>query len=238
MKRMGWPRARWALWGAGVLLALTGCALQTPATPKAPAGNYAVGRAQLVLPAGSWADLGAADEAWAAMPAPAAKVVLRSRALVLRGPQRETLAVLLVRTNASNLFWKPVTWGVGCPRELDVLMRDDASGSPDRLDCLRLRRNADAQQWLQRTKPETQAWLERNRLQPHRGYSHLSYRFATEDGGFVELQVVADQRLLQTETGSQVRQQRAWALAVASAARDSLSSLDGQLVMPAFPGSP
>lgn len=172
------------------------------------------------------------------MPAAAAKVVLRSRALVLRGPQRETLAVLLVRTNASNLFWKPVTWGVGCPRELDVLMRDDASGSPDRLDCLRLRRNADAQQWLQRTKPETQAWLERNRLQPQRAYSHLSYRFATEDGGFVELQIVADQRLLQTETGSQVRQQRAWALAVASAARDSLSSLDGQLVVPAFPGSP
>lgn len=238
MKSMGWLLARRALWGVGVLLALSGCALQTQTALTAPAVNYAVGRAQLVLPAGAWADLGSGDEAWASMPAAAAKVALRSRALVLRGPQRETLAVLLVRTNASNLFWKPVAWGVGCPRELDVLMRDDASGSPDRLDCLRLRRNADAQQWLQRTRPDTQAWLERNQLLPHRGYSHLSYRFATEDGGFVELQIVADQRLLQTETGSQIRQQRAWALAVASAARDSLSSLDGQLVLPTFPGSP
>ncbi len=234
MKKMGWPRARWSLWGAAGLLALTGCALQAPAVP---AGVYAVGRAQIALPAGAWADLGADNEAWIPMPASAAKVVLRSRALVLRGPQRETLAVLLVRTNASNLFWKPVDWGMPCPRELDVLMRDDAAGSPDRLDCLRLRRNADAQQWLQRSKPETQAWLERNRLLPRLPYSHLSYRFATADGGFVELQIVADQRLLQPEAGSQARLQRNWALAVASAARDSLSSLNGELILPPFPGA-
>lgn len=234
MKSMGWPLARRALWGAGVLLALSGCALQPPIAPTV---NYAVGRAQVVLPAGAWADLGAGDEAWAPMPVAAARVALRSRALVLRGPQRQTLAVLLVRTNASNLFWKPVAWGVGCPRELDVLMRDEASGSPYRLDCLRLRRNADAQQWLQRTRPETQAWLVRNHLLPGLTYSHLSYRFATEDGGFVELQIVADQRLLQSEAGSQVRQQRNWVLAVASAARDSLSSLGGELILPAFPGA-
>ncbi|MNE35579.1 hypothetical protein D3C80_1293500 [compost metagenome] len=54
----------------------------------------------------------------------------------------------------------------------------------------------------------------------------------------MELQIIADQRLLQTEAGSQARQQRSWALAVANAARDSLSSLDGALILPAFPGSP
>jgi len=159
------------------------------------------------------------------------------RALVLRGAKQEPLAVVLVRTNASNLFWKPVTWGINCPRELDVLLFDEAAGSPDRMDCLRLRRNAQAQQWLKRSKPETQAWLERHQQLPVLPYSHLSYRFATEDGGMVELQILADQRLLQPEKGSQWRLQRDWALAVASAARDSLSSLDGELKLPPFPGS-
>lgn len=229
MKRMG---ARFALLGAGVLLVLAGCATQTSTAPIA--GHYKAGRAQLALPAGAWSDLGAADEAWAPL---GAKVALQSRALVLHGAKQEPLAVVLVRSNASNLFWRSVSWGVSCPRELDVLMFDEAAGSPDRMDCLRLRRNAQAQQWLQRSKPETQAWLERRKQLPQLPYSHLSYRFATEDGGMVELQILADQRLLQPEKGSQARQLRDWAQAVANAARDSLSSIDGALVLPPFPGS-
>jgi len=232
MKRMG---ARFALLGAGVLLVLAGCATQKSSVPSA--GHYAAGRAQLALPAGAWADLGAADEAWAPLPSAGAQVALQSRALVLQGAKQEPLAVVLVRSNASNLFWRSVSWGVSCPRELDVLMFDEAAGSPDRMDCLRLRRNAQAQQWLKRTKPETQAWLEQRRQLPQLPYSHLSYRFATEDGGMVELQILADQRLLQPEKGSQGRQLRDWAQAVASAARDSLSSIDGALVLPPFPGS-
>lgn len=232
MKRMG---ARFALLGAGVLLVLAGCATQKSSVPSA--GHYAAGRAQLALPAGAWADLGAADEAWAPLPNAGAQVALKSRALVLQGAKQEPLAVVLVRSNASNLFWRSVSWGVSCPRELDVLMFDEAAGSPDRMDCLRLRRNAQAQQWLKRTKPETQAWLEQRRQLPQLPYSHLSYRFATEDGGMVELQILADQRLLQPEKGSQGRQLRDWAQAVASAARDSLSSIDGALVLPPFPGS-
>jgi hypothetical protein len=231
MKKTG---ARWALWGAGVVLALAGCATQTASAPAA--GQYTAGRAQLALPAGAWTDLGAADDAWAPLPS-SDSVALQSRALVLKGAKQEPLAVVLVRTNTSNLFWRPVTWGLNCPRELDVLMFDDAAGSPDRMDCLRLRRNAQAQQWLKRTKPETQAWLERRQQLPALPYSHLSYRFATEDGGMVELQILADQRLLQPEKGSQGRQLRDWAQAVASAARDSLSSINGELVLPAFPGA-
>lgn len=226
MKKMG---ARCALWGVGLVLALAGCATQTATAPAA--GQYAAGRAQLALPAGAWTDLGAADEAWAPLPS-SSPVALQSRALVLKGPKQEPLAVVLVRTNASNLFWRSVSWGLSCPRELDVLMFDEAAGSPDRMDCLRLRRNAQAQQWLKRTKPETQAWLEQRQQLPKLPYSHLSYRFATEDGGMVELQILADQRLLQ-----QGRQLRDWAQAVASAARDSLSSINGELVLPAFPGS-
>ena len=228
-------RARCALWGAGLLLALAGCATHTASSP--PAGHYTAGRAQLVLPAGAWSDLGAADDAWAPLPSSAA-VALQSRALVLKGAKQEPLAVVLVRTNASNLFWRPVSWGLSCPRELDVLMFDDAAGSPDRMDCLRLRRNAQAQQWLKRTKPETQAWLERRQQLPTLPYSHLSYRFATVDGGMVELQILADQRLLQAQKSRQGRPLRDWAQAVASAARDSLSSMGGELVLPAFPGEP
>ncbi len=232
MKRMG---ARFALLGAGVLLVLAGCATQTSTAPVT--GQYTAGRAQLALPAGAWADLGAADEAWAPLPGAGAQVALQSRALVLQGARQEPLAVVLVRSNASNFSWRSVSWGLSCPRELDVLMFDEAAGSPDRMDCLRLRRNAQAQQWLKRSKPETQAWLEQRRQLPQLPYSHLSYRFATEDGGMVELQILADQRLLQPEKGSQGRQLRDWAQAVASAARDSLSSIDGALVLPPFPGS-
>ncbi|MBS7777858.1 hypothetical protein [Acidovorax sp. CCYZU-2555] len=213
---------------------LAGCASHAPSGSSA---QYTAGRAQLALPAGAWTDLGAADEAWAPLPTTGGKIALRSRALVLRGAKQEPLAVVLVRTNASNLFWKPVSWGLNCPRELDVLLFDEAAGSPDRMDCLRLRRNAQAQQWLKRSKPETEAWLAGKQQLPVLPYSHLSYRFATEDGGMVELQILADQRLLQPEKGSQGRQLRDWALAVASAARDSLSSLDGELRLPPFPGS-
>ncbi|MET1113468.1 MAG: hypothetical protein ABWY08_00745 [Comamonas sp.] len=230
MKKTG---ARCALWGAGVVLALAGCATQTATAPGA--GLYKAGRAQLALPAGAWTDLGTADDAWAPLPS-SGTVALQSRALVLKGAKQEPLAVVLVRTNASNLFWRPVAWGLNCPRELDVLMFDDAAGSPDRMDCLRLRRNAQAQQWLKRTKPETQAWLERRQELPTLPYSHLSYRFATEDGGMVELQILADQRLLQADKGVQGRQLRDWAQAVAGAARESLSSINGELVLPAFPG--
>lgn len=229
MKKMG---ARCALWGAGLVMALAGCATQTANIPAT--GKYTAGRAQLALPAGAWTDLGAADEAWMPLPS-SGPVALQSRALVLKGAKQEPLAVVLVRTNASNLFWRPVSWGLNCPRELDVLMFDDAAGSPDRMDCLRLRRNAQAQQWLKRTKPETQAWLEQRQQLPTQPYSHLSYRFATVDGGMVELQILADQRLLQPERSSQ-RQLRDWAQAVASAARESLSSINGELVLPAFPG--
>ena len=234
MKTMGRPMVRSALWSAAVVLLLAGCAAQPQGVVS---GQYTAGRAQLALPAGAWTDLGPADEAWAPLPTTSGKIALRSRALVLRGAKQEPLAVVLVRTNASNLFWKPVAWGINCPRELDVLLFDEAAGSPDRMDCLRLRRNAQAQQWLKRSKPETQAWLESRQQLPLLPYSHLSYRFATEDGGMVELQILADQRLLQPEKGSQSRMQRDWALAVASAARDSLSSLDGELKLPPFPGA-
>lgn len=234
MKRMGRPMVRSALWSAAAALLLAGCASQAPVVGSGP---YTAGRAQLALPAGAWTDLGAADDAWAPLATTSGKIALRSRALVMRGAKQEPLAVVLVRTNASNLFWKPVSWGINCPRELDVLLFDEAAGSPDRMDCLRLRRNAHVQQWLKRSKPETEAWLARHRELPVLPYSHLSYRFATEDGGMVELQILADQRLLQPEKGSQGRQLRDWALAVASAARDSLSSLDGELRLPPFPGS-
>lgn len=234
MKRMGWSMVRSALWCAAASLLVAGCASQAPG---ASSGPYAAGRAQLVLPAGAWSDLGPADDAWAPLPTASGKIALRSRALVLRGAAQQPLAVVLVRTNASNLFWNPVPWGRSCPRELDVLLFDEAAGSPDRMDCLRLRRNAQAQHWLGRTRPETQAWLERHRLLPLLSYSHLSYRFATADGGIIELQILADQRLLQPEKGSQGRQLRDWALSVAGAARDSLSSLDGELRLPPFPGS-
>jgi len=232
MKRMGLPMLRSAL-GCGLLL-LAGCASQLPGMSS---GHYQAGRVQLALPAGAWADLGAADDAWTPLPSAGAKVALRSRALVMRGAHQEPLAVVLVRSNASNLFWRPVSWGINCPRELDVLLFDDAAGSPDRMDCLRLRRNAQAQQWFKRSKPETEAWLARREQLPALPYAHLSYRFATEDGGMVELQIIADQRLLQPEKGSQGRQLRDWAQAVAGAARDSLSSLDGALVLPPFPGA-
>jgi len=234
MKRMGRPMVRSALWSAALAVLLAGCASHAP---NGSSAQYTAGRAQLALPAGAWTDLGAADEAWAPLPTTGGKIALRSRALVLRGAKQEPLAVVLVRTNASNLFWKPVSWGLNCPRELDVLLFDEAAGSPDRMDCLRLRRNAQAQQWLKRSKPETEAWLASKQQLPVLPYSHLSYRFATEDGGMVELQILADQRLLQPEKGSQGRQLRDWALAVASAARDSLSSLDGELRLPPFPGS-
>lgn len=227
-------RAGWSMWGAALCLVLAGCAMQTHTPPTA---HYAVGRAQIGVPAGDWQDLGAADGAWRSLPGEAAKVALRSRALVLRGPQREPLAVVLVRTNASNLFWKPVAWGVACPRELDVLMRDGAAGSPVRMDCLRLRRDAGAQRWLERTRPVAHAWLAGQQLLPNQPYSHLSYRFATEDGGLAEVQILASQPLLQTTSAGKARQQRQWAMAVASAVRDSLSSLDGELRLPAFPGA-
>jgi hypothetical protein len=74
-----------------------------------------------------------------------------------------------------------------------------------------------------------------------RPVSHLNYRYATQGGAYVEVNIVADQRLVRPKTINNEEFLRAgypaqdWAQKVAQAARQSVSMMDGYLALPAFP---
>ena len=73
------------------LLLLAACAQLPPDQT-----HYPVGRGQIVLPPGDWQDLGTTEQALPLLPQAGGRIPLQSRAVALRGPQQQLLAVLRV----------------------------------------------------------------------------------------------------------------------------------------------
>ncbi|GAA4427462.1 hypothetical protein GCM10023090_24890 [Acidovorax lacteus] len=220
---------------ASAVAALAACAPLQPDRTEAP-----VGRARLVLPDAAWKDLGvvAAD----ALPSPfrGAGLPLETRAAVLHDAQGQVLAAVLLQTNATNHPRTGAAWQTDCPREQGLLV-DDRATSPVRVDCLRFKRWADQAGWATQQHPEMMRWLQAHKAVPARPYSHLSYRYGTEAGAFVQVHALADQRLLRPATRSNEEflhagvPARDWSRQVADAARLSTAMLDGHFALPAFP---
>lgn len=227
------------------LAALGACA----ARQTAPAPLLA-GRAQLVLPPGEWQDLGLSDQALTLLPEVGATLPLQTRTVGLRGPGDTWLALLRVQTNRTGqqMHWE-TRWTDTCPQQKDMLVEDatavtTAKGtltSHVRVDCLRFKRFANNEGWMEQSQPVMAQWLSQHNAAPSLPYSHLHYRYATQGGAYVDIQAVVDQRLLRPPTHNNHeflaagRPGQAWVHALALAGRQSTALLDGMLAIPPFP---
>ena len=226
------PALRFTALCSATLLAalgtLTACA-PLPTTPSPP-GLLTVGRAQLVLPPGEWVDFGTSDQALKLLPEVGATLPLQTRTVGLRGQRTGTnspwLAVLQVQTNSTNYPRAETRW---------------TDTSHVRIDCLRFKRWASQDGWMQANQPVLAQWLLSHQAAPAQAYSHLHYRYATQGGAYVDIQAVVDQRLLSPPTRNNQeflaagRPGQAWIHALALAGRQSTAQLDGKLSVPAFP---
>lgn len=218
-------------------LMLVACAPMT-VPPKA---EYSVGRSRLVLPSGAWQDLGATDVALPLLPGPGTTMPMQTRAVGLRGAQGEWLAVLRVQANRSGDMTRPVVWSGYCPQQKDVFVNDAAASSPVRADCLRFKRWASSDQWLDKNNPGLAQWLDSRQIALKQPYSYYSYRYATEGGALVELDGLVDHRLLRPKTQNNEeflvagRPSQRWGEDLAQAARLSVGMVDGFLAIPPFP---
>jgi len=218
------------------LLTLTACAPLASQQAEYPAG-----RARLALPAGAWEDLGTSDQAVRLLPQPDGRIALQSRVLGLRGAQQELLAVLRVQTNRGNDWQGPMFWTGSCLPQQGVAVEDATKGSRVRVDCLRFKRWVDGPQWLEKNQPDFAQWLLGRKLAVSAPYSYMSYRYATEGGAMVAVDVLADQRLLRPRTRNNEeflvagRPALQWGHELAQAVRVSTGMMDGYLAIPSFP---
>ncbi len=219
-----------------VLVALAACAPLASQQTEYPAG-----RVRLALPAGAWEDLGASDQAVRLLPQPEGAIALQTRVLGLRGARQELLAVLRVQTNRANDWQGPMYWTGSCPPQQGVAVEDATMGSRVRVDCLRFKRWVDGAQWLEKNQPDFAQWLAGRKLAVSAPYSYMSYRYATEGGAMVAVDVLADQRLLRPRVRNNEeflvagRPALQWGHELAQAVRVSTGMMDGYLAIPPFP---
>jgi hypothetical protein len=227
-----------------VLAACAASALAACAPLDSGKTEYPVGRGRLALPPGDWVSLDRSDEALPLLPESGATVPLQTRAVGLRGKNKEWLAVLLVQTNSTNSPRPPTLWTGACPPQQGVVVEVATIRSAVRIDCLRFKRWADNEYWLDKNYPLLAQWLTRKGVAPSQPYSHMNYRYATEGGAYIEVNALVDQRLLRPKTQSNEQFLRAglpaqeWMHQLTQAARQSTSMMDGYLAVPSFPIAP
>lgn len=203
-------------------------------------GLVKVGRSELQLPPGDWEKLEQGDsDLFNVLPDDVSHdLPMRTQAVGLRGRQGEMLAVIVVQTNASNDPRDTTLWTHTCPAQQGVQVDDFAKGSPIRIDCLRFKRRADSEDFLKKNRPVLQEWVKQNNALPLAPYSHVSYRYATAEGGYLLVEALVDQRLMRPRTvGTDQflaagRPAQEWLIDFVQAAKDSVAMLDGRFVVP------
>lgn len=235
--------ARTFVGGVTVAWLLGACAPLAPHHPQsAQSAQYSVGRTRLSLPVAAgqhWQDLGHSEQVAAVVSDKLGEhLPLHTRTLALRGPRDELLALLRVQVNASNYQREHLQWTGRCPAQEGIEVQDGTQGGTVRIDCLRHKRYA-RPDWLAQHEPSFTPlplpWPSEVLA------SFVSYRYASERGAFVQVDVWADQRLLRPATKNSFdfmqagQPAQAWGRAVAQAARQSTAMVDGFLALPPFP---
>ena len=218
------------------VLGLTACASmsQDNGLPKA-------GRVSLGLPAGDWVDLGAGQEWLPATGRGPSSIALQSRAVGLRGSQGEVQAVVLVLANVTSNTATVTQWGQACADAKGMRVDDAAKGSPERVDCLRIKRRAAANDWLATSEPQVDQWLKANNVPMPYNATLVSHQFGNRSGAYVAAYVFADSRLLEPTTRNNYEFLTAgvpavsWSRELAQAVRVSTGMFDGRLNVPPFP---
>ncbi len=225
-----------AVAAAAASLFLTACAPMQP-------GLVPVGRSQLQLPPGDWERIEqGGNDLFNMLPDDVSHdLPMSTQAVGMRGPQGEMLAVIVVQTNATNDPRDTTLWTHNCPAQKGVQVEDFAKGSPVRIDCLRFKRRADDEDYLTKNRPVLQEWIKQHDIEPLAPYSHVSYRYATAQGGYLLVEALVDQRLLRPKTVgtdqflSAGKPAQEWLNQFVQAAKNSVAMLDGRFVVPPFP---
>ena len=215
---------------------LAGCAVPDPSRGE-------VGRYKLALPdASSWTEIPAGDvfQAPLAVSGEPGALPLRTRAWGLPGTDGGWQAVVLLHVGDASRS-TVTSWAKVCPQQRGVLVHDEAAGSATRIDCLRLRRWAMAEDWFEQQRPDLARWTQQQSVRLSSTPALVSHMFTTSRGEFLMLDVLADQSLVRPETRSNEAFLRAgipaqeWSERVAQAVRHAAGMVDGHLLLPDFP---
>ena len=225
-----------ALAGAVLARGLSACT-----TTQLDTGLPSAGRVTIGLPAGDWVDLGAGQELLPASGQGPAAIGMGTRAVGLRGSQGEVQAVVLVLANAEGNPAQVTQWGQACVESPGMRVVDQAKHSPERVDCLRIKRRAIAGNWLDEHEPQVSQWLAARNISLPYNAMLVSHQFGNKAGAYVAAYVLADSRLLEPVTRNNAEFLSAgvpvvtWSRELAQAVRVSTGMMDGRLNVPAFP---
>ena len=229
-------------WVGGVvaLAALTACAPLSSNTAQ-------VGRTTVSMdgnPDLRWTYWGTDSEILDVLPEDLAKdKPLQAKLWQMRTSLGELVGVMSVRSNVDELDNKNTVWTEDCPKQKGVLVERTQGLNIGRVDCLRIKRTANSTDWLAENDPDMAARLESAGVFFARPVSYVSYQFTTSNGGYVEVQVMADHRLVRPPTRNSIdflaagRPLVEWSQDMALAVRQSTGYLNGVFNVPPFPYS-
>ena len=225
-----------ALGAAALLAGCTAPGWGTAGASPASAELAASAAPQITAPAtnlGTWVELGHVQAPWMAgdAPVPVAGPAAPTRIAGLRREDGRWLAIVLAQVAPAG--------GAPCPQP-NSLHVADVGGASDA--CLRLRRDADFDRWLERQHSVLYQWLE-ERGWAARPRAWIGYRVPAAAGGrALETHVLVDPVLLEPTTRTNDdflaagQPGREWARAFAAATR--AAAVGGALNVPPFPFAP
>lgn len=225
---------------AAAVVALTACA-------PISTNSGQVGRTTVSMdnnPELQWKYWGTDSEILDVLPKDLAKdKPLTAKLWQMRTSLGELVGVMSVRSNVDELDNKTTVWTEDCPKQQGVLVERTKGLNVGRVDCLRIKRTANSTDWLAENDPDMAARLESAGVFFARPVSYVSYQFTTSNGGYVEVQVMADHRLVRPPTRNSIdflaagRPLVEWSQDMALAVRQSTGYLNGVFNVPPFPYS-
>ncbi|MEG0923270.1 MAG: hypothetical protein RSD57_19155 [Comamonas sp.] len=191
-----------------------------------------------------WKYWGTDSEILNVLPADMAKdKPLQAKLWQMRTTLGELVGVMSVQSNVDQLDNRNTVWTEDCPKQKGVLVERTQGLNVGRMDCLRIKRTANSVDWLAENDPDMSARLSAAGVYFARPVSYVSYQFTTSNGGYVEVQVLADHRLVRPQTRSSVdflsagRPLVQWSQDMSLAVRQSTAYWNGVLNVPPFPFS-
>ena len=225
---------------AAAVVALTACA-------PISTNSGQVGRTTVSMdnnPELQWKYWGTDSEILDVLPKDLAKdKPLTAKLWQMRTSLGELVGVMSVRSNVDERDNKTTVWTEDCPKQQGVLVERTKGLNIGRVDCLRIKRTANSTDWLAENDPDMAARLESAGVFFARPVSYVSYQFTTSNGGYVEVQVMADHRLVRPPTRNSIdflaagRPLVEWSQDMALAVRQSTGYLNGVFNVPPFPYS-
>ncbi len=197
-----------------------------------------VGRVKLTLPQGTWITLSTTDAAMAYSGPISGSIKAETTARALIDKDKNLLAVLFIRAGAHGVANANMTWNADCKKLNAEYLVDATGGSYRALDCLRVWRSINPQQWLQKNATATYSELEKQGIKASaRGYQ-INHQIGTSNGTFVFASgIIAHEALAAIPDAAKGAKYAgmpgvAWGHLMSDAVRKSAGTISGELVVP------